>query len=141
MSVGTAVAHAAEALVGARYRLHGRMPETGLDCVGLVHAALSRAGLSPRAPTGYRLRSLDVEPLLAFAAMSGLRPAGGPTLPGDVLLVRPGPAQHHLHIALAPDASGGARFAHAHAGLRRVAIHHGPLADPLLGHWRPKEQE
>ncbi|MCV0384523.1 MAG: C40 family peptidase [Erythrobacter sp.] len=137
MSVGTAVAHAAEALVGTRYRLHGRVPETGLDCVGLVHAALSRAGLSPRAPAGYRLRSLDIEPLLALAAMSGLRPAEGPALPGDVLLVRPGPAQHHLHVALAPGASGGARFAHAHAGLRRVAIHHGPLADPLLRHWRP----
>ena len=141
MSVETAVAQAAEALVGTRYRLHGRAPETGLDCVGLVHAALSRAGLSPRAPMGYRLRSLDIEPLLAFAAKSGLRPARGLTSPGDILLVRAGSAQHHLYVALVPGASGSARFAHAHAGLRRVVVHAGPLADPILRHWRPHNQE
>ena len=34
-------ARAAEALAGARFRLHGRDRSTGLDCVGLVGLALA----------------------------------------------------------------------------------------------------
>ena len=45
---------AARALVGVRFRLHGRDAVHGLDCVGLVALATGRA-----APTGYGWRSGD----------------------------------------------------------------------------------
>ena len=45
---------AARALVGVRFRLHGRGATHGLDCVGLVAAATGRA-----APTGKGGRSGD----------------------------------------------------------------------------------
>ncbi len=41
-----AFAEAAESLVGIRFRLFGRDPAYGLDCVGLVAAALARSGRS-----------------------------------------------------------------------------------------------
>ena len=136
MSIGQKVADAAEALVGTPFRLQGRTPATGLDCIGLVHCALSQAGLSPVAPDGYRLRNVEIAGFLAFAERSGLVSASGPPMPGDVLLTRPGAAQHHLYVAL-----DGGRFVHAHAGIRRVVLHAAPLAQPILRHWRPQNQE
>ena len=117
----------AEALVGTPFRLHGRELEHGLDCVGLVSLAL---GGSP-APTGYGLRNSSIERHLAFVARSGFHAAAGAPIRGDLLLVDPDPAQHHLLIA-----AGRGRFIHAHAGLRRVAIHEGALGWPIAGHWR-----
>jgi cell wall-associated NlpC family hydrolase len=64
-------------------------------------------------------------------ARSGLADAASPLAPGDVLLVRPGPAQHHLVIAAA---AGG--FVHAHAGLGRVVLTPAPLDWPIDRHWR-----
>jgi cell wall-associated NlpC family hydrolase len=113
---GKALAAAAERLVGSPFRLHGRCPERGLDCVGLVLVALDAAGRRARIPP-YRLRMLEIGGLVAAACDAGLIEASGPVAPGDVLLVRPGPAQHHLAIA----ASGGG-FVHAHGGLGRVVL-------------------
>jgi hypothetical protein len=62
---------------------------------------------------------------------SGLAAAAGPTRAGDVLLIRPGPAQHHLVIAAT---AGG--FVHAHAGLRRVVLTPAPLGWTVEHHWR-----
>jgi hypothetical protein len=126
---GREVALAARALVGTRFLLHGRDPATGLDCVGLVSAALGAT-----APNGYRLRNRDIAAALAFAPAAGLTEVSGAVEPGDVLLVRSGPAQHHLLMA-AP--CGG--FIHAHAGLRRVVVTPGPLAWPVERHWRLKD--
>ena len=126
---GLDLALAAQALVGTRFRLYGRDPATGLDCVGLVAAALGAT-----APTGYRLRNRDIAAALAFAPAAGLAKVSGPIEPGDVLLVRGGPAQHHLLIA---GPRGG--FIHAHAGLRRVVATPGPLPWPLERHWRLKD--
>ena len=39
-ATGEALATAAEQLIGIPFRLHGRNPETGLDCVGVVAAAV-----------------------------------------------------------------------------------------------------
>ena len=118
----------AEALVGTRFRLGGRDPAAGLDCVGLAAWALG-----PRvvAPHGYALRNSTIACHLQFAARAGFSPVGGAISRGDLILVTPGPAQHHLLIALAP-----ARFVHAHAGLRRVVVHAGAAPWPLLRHWR-----
>ena len=41
---GNALAHAAEGFVGASFRLHGRDPIIGLDCVGLVLLAMAEIG-------------------------------------------------------------------------------------------------
>jgi len=111
------VAGAALGLVGCRFRLHGRDPATGLDCVGLVHVALAAAGARPVAPQGYGLRNIAVDQWVAFAARSGLVAATGPTRAGDVLLLALGYAQHHLVIAINADS-----VVHAHAGLRRVIV-------------------
>ena len=110
-----AFAAAAEALVGTPFRLHGRNPETGLDCVGLVGAALTASGRRVRYPFGYRLRNATIHRWLGFAKANGLLPVEGPVLPGDVLLTQPGPAQYHLIVAIAGD-----RVVHAHAGRNRV---------------------
>ena len=130
---GAALAAAAEALVGTPFRLHGR-DEWGLDCVGLVIAALKATGCEPEALADYQLRQRDIRPWLGCIAQLGLQVATGPIAPGDVLLVRPGAAQHHLLVA---SRSGG--FVHAHAGLRRVVHSPAPLTWPVLRHWRPMD--
>lgn len=128
---GAALAAAAETLVGTPFRLHGREAASGLDCVGLVAAALAAIGRPAPGPRCYGLRNHDIADALVFAARAGLIEAGGAILTGDVLLVRPAPLQHHLLIAL-----GKTGFVHAHAGLRRVVVTPGPLASPLIRHWR-----
>lgn len=112
---GEALVQAAMALVGCPFRLHGRDPATGLDCVGLVAAALAATGRRPAALTGYGLRNLGVDQWLPLAAQSGLEPASGLVRAGDVQLFALGFGQHHLVIA-----ADGANVIHAHAGLRRV---------------------
>jgi len=124
---GAALAAAAESFVGTPFRLHGRDPDFGLDCVGLVAAALERIGRATPSPSGYRLRQR--EPRIVMPP--GFAAAEGPIEPGDLLLVRPGAAQHHLLVA---SLAGG--FVHAHAGLRRVVHSPAPLPWPVLRHWR-----
>jgi len=128
---GAALAAAAERLVGVPYRLHGRDPATGLDCVGLVAAALSAIGRTVPAPSGYQLRRLRVERLLGAADDAVLREATGPVEPGDILLLTPGPGQHHLAVAAADQAA-----IHAHAGLGRVVRTPAPLPWPTERRWR-----
>lgn len=128
---GEDLARAAEELAGVPFRLHGRDPATGLDCVGVVAAAFAACGRRPRKPHGYGLRNRAVDGWLALAEDAGLVNAQGGQRPGDVVLVRPGPGQHHLLVVLAGD-----RFVHAHAGLRRVVIQPGPLSWPIERRWR-----
>ncbi|HEY8605002.1 peptidoglycan endopeptidase [Tsuneonella suprasediminis] len=125
------VAEAAEQLVGAPFRLHGRDPAIGLDCVGVVGAALSTAGGPVDLPNGYALRNTPSGDYRAWVARAGLIPASDAVEPGDILLARPGPAQLHLMVAI----SGG-RFVHAHIGLRRVVATPGPPQWPVVAHWR-----
>lgn len=123
---GAELALAAEALVGCAFRLHGRDPATGLDCVGLLAAALGRP-----LPGGYRLRMRALPDLSGVAEGCGFVAAAGGIESGDVLIVRIGPCQFHLLIAASP-----ARFIHAHAGLRRVVPWDAPLDWPVVHHWR-----
>lgn len=109
------LADAALDLLGSPFRLHGRVPATGLDCVGLVFAALATTGARPIVPTGYSLRNLNVDHWLPMAGASGLVPACGPIRAGDILLVALPHCQHHLMIAADADS-----VVHAHIGLRRV---------------------
>lgn len=128
---GAGLASAALALIGAPYRLHGRNPATGLDCIGLLDAALRACSKASRLPTGYRLRSRVVPEVSGLAGSHGFTSVAGPTAVGDVLLVRTGPCQ--LHLLIAADAR---RFVHAHAGLRRVVCDQVPETWPILHHWR-----
>lgn len=122
---GSRLASEAAKLIGCPFRLHGRDPESGLDCVGLVFAALAASGSKPVAPRGYRMRNLSVDGWLQFAARSGLTPSPGPVRTGEVLLVALGHCQHHLMIMI-----GAAEVIHAHAGLRQV------VRQPLEPTWR-----
>lgn len=128
---GDALAVAAEALVGVRFRLQGRDPTHGLDCIGVLAAALAAIGRPAPLPVGYALRSHRLPPLEALVAACGFAETCAPPAPGDVLMLKIGPCQHHLLIA----ARGGG-FVHAHAGLGRVVVTPGPPGWPVLHRWR-----
>ncbi|MBO9524681.1 MAG: peptidoglycan endopeptidase [Sphingobium yanoikuyae] len=126
---GAAIAAAARALVGVPFRLQGRDPALGLDCVGLVGAAMRAAGYAPMMPGDYGLRFGDDRRADEWARAAGLRPVRAGAV-GDMILVRPGALHQHLLI-LVP---GG--FVHAHAGLRRVVETPGVPPWPILRIWR-----
>jgi cell wall-associated NlpC family hydrolase len=125
--VNAALAAAAASLLDTPFRLHGRDPETGLDCVGLVAAALKRCGQAVDVPRGYTMRSADVRPLLHFAASNGLREVADN---GDVILAAVHSLQPHLLIRVP------AGFVHAHAGLGRVTLMPAPLPWPIARQWQ-----
>ncbi|MEG3176615.1 peptidoglycan endopeptidase [Sphingomonas sp. RB3P16] len=129
MSARDAAVAAARAAVGARFRLHGRDPALGLDCVGLAALAARAGGFSGAVPGDYPLRGGDAARLAARFVGGGLVASDAPA-PGDIALVAAGPAQFHL-VVLVP---GG--FVHADAMLRRVVERPGALPWPLLGCWR-----
>ena len=128
---GPDLARAARTLVGVPFRLHGRDPATGLDCIGVLEAALRACGVPVRLPCDYTLRARRLPPLGGWAGRLGFARAAEPVRPGDVIMLRPAGYQHHLAIAATPH-----RFVHAHAGLRRVV--EGPLPRDWvqMGHWR-----
>jgi cell wall-associated NlpC family hydrolase len=132
---GDALAAAALALIGTPFRLHGRDPATGLDCVGLVSAALAAIGRPMALPNGYRLRARDVSALVDAVELSGAAAALGPTARGDVAVVRLGPCQFHMLITL-----GSTGFVHAHAGLKCVVASDGPIDWPIIYRWRLIDQ-
>ena len=133
-----AVTARAAALVGTRFRLHGRDPRYGLDCVGLVAACLETAGVRVAAPTGYALRGGRLETFDAAFARGGLaRLDPARPVPGSVALARIRGVQWHLALAV----ENGA-FIHADAGLRRVALTPPPAPWPIIriygdASWQP----
>jgi lipoprotein Spr len=110
--------------VGARFRLHGRDPADGLDCVGLA-----AWGFEMEAPRGYALRTGDAGHVARLIAAAGLVPAADERA-GDLLLMASGPGQLHLGIATELG------FIHADAGLRRVVERPGVPPWPVVGRWR-----
>ena len=128
---GQRLADAASTMIGCPFRLFGRNPATGLDCVGLLIACLEAIGRNAVIPIGYGLRNSAIERWLGCADRSGFLPADGKILPGDVLITRPGPSQHHLMIVETPRAA-----IHAHAGLRRVVHEPIDFARECSAHWR-----
>lgn len=134
---GIAILAVAKSLLGSRFRLHGRDPATGLDCVGLVANALQTGENDAVFPCGYTLRQKNWRSMLSLAAPLGLRLCYGEhAKAGDLLLFSVGPAAVHLGIS-----DGRGAIVHAHAGLRKV-VHGKP--DPewrLLKHWRMRSAE
>lgn len=128
--IGSAIALAARQCLGAPFRLHGRDPATGLDCVGLVAWALDRAGQGVMAPADYSLRMADSERVFAFAKAQQWQPLNAyPPRTGSILLLRPSPVQLHLGIV------AGAHFIHAHARLRRVVEAPLPPVADIVAAW------
>ena len=130
------LAAAARGLVGSRFRLHGRDPATGLDCIGVLAVAMARAGCVVELPRDYALRNRTLPDLRALATRAGFVPASGPCRAGDVLMLRVSSCQFHLAISVEREA-----FVHAHAGLRQVVISPGPFAWPIVQHWRLAQQD
>ncbi len=116
----------ARPLLGVRFRLQGRAPEYGLDCVGLIAIAF---GLSDGVPTGYPLRGGDIQQFEHLLRRSGFvrRKAGWRR--GDVLVLCPGPAQVHLGLWT------GESLIHADAGLGRIVETPGIPCWPVLSAW------
>lgn len=129
------LAKAAEALVGIPFRLHGRDPQTGLDCVGVVAAAMAATGRTAAFPTGYTLKRRSVAGLEVIAEALGYRKAAGPVRRDDVLMYCVGACQFHFGIAVNDTAA-----VHADAGLRRVICGNVPENWQLCGHWRHIEE-
>lgn len=111
-------------LIGAPFRLHGRDPATGLDCVGVVAMVLGAEAV----PSGYRLRRAVPDEIIEGLEAAGLVQVSDPQA-GDVLLIAAGPAQFHLAV------KSHAGFVHACALLKRVVETPG-LPEGLIGVWR-----
>lgn len=123
MTPGERAVAAARGVVGARFRLQGRDPALGLDCVGVAALAARAAGFAGEVPRAYTLRRA------AAARPEGLVPCDGGA-PGDILLCRVGPAQAHLAVWT------GAGVVHADAALRRVVERPGHCPWPVIEAWR-----
>lgn len=102
---------AAHAMIGARFRLHGRDADSGLDCVGVIVAAYAAVGVRIAAPDDYPLRGWSATRASAWLDRCGQR---GALFPGGVVLIAQPAAQIHLGLW------SGDSVIHAHAGLRRV---------------------
>lgn len=124
---GEEVVARARAAIGARFRPRGRVPASGLDCVGLVGWAYGAA-----VPAGYAMRSGDAARVGAVAGAAGLCAAEGRAA-GDLVLLASGPGQLHLGI------DSGTGLIHADAMLRRVVERPDPLPWPEIGRWRRRE--
>lgn len=135
MNEGKLLAEAAATFIGTPFKLQGRDPAIGLDCVGLVVAALRKIGKRPVSTTGYRLRNTSIDKWLINAEASSLRQVYSEIHVGDVLLVKPGPAQAHLLVT-----ENANTFIHAHAGLKCVARLHGHLPWLIERQWRLQEK-
>lgn len=118
--------------MGCRFRLHGRDPATGLDCIGVLATALGAIGRDVAFPADYALRSMRDPPLEEIARAHGLAATEGAAAPGDVLGLRPSPVQFHLAIV----ARDPGRLVEAHLGLRRVVLSPRSPALSPIGHWR-----
>jgi murein DD-endopeptidase / murein LD-carboxypeptidase len=119
------VVERARSLIGVAFRVHGRSPETGLDCVGLIVCA---TGTRYPVPSGYTLRNADEARWRTILNQHGARRAEG-VQSGDVLFLQAGPAQFHLGIWT------GESLIHADARLRRVVELPGAPPWPVLGAW------
>ncbi len=130
MTAGDAVAARARALVGVRFRPHGRGVAEGLDCVGLAAAAIGIADVR----ADYALRGGSIATVEREVVRVGLRRVGAVGKTGDLLVMSSGPGQLHLGIWT------GAGLVHADGGLARVVERPGTPPWPVQSAWRVPEE-
>jgi murein DD-endopeptidase / murein LD-carboxypeptidase len=114
-------------LLGVPFRLHGRDPAYGLDCVGLVALV---TGVP--APTGYSLRNTVTDWCVSILDRH-FSVTMQPNV-GDVVLVQAGPANLHLGVWM------GKSLIHADARIGRVVDTPVPLPWPILSIWTRNRQ-
>ena len=119
---GTEALARARAVIEVPFRLHGRAPDRGFDCVGLVAYAW-RVDV----PTGYAMRGTPRDRIERVLADLGFESADA--LPGAVALIAAGPGQLHLGVAT------GTGVIHADAAARCVVERAAPLPWPILAAW------
>ena len=134
MSDAIAFAYAAQSMTGTPFRVRGRDPVTGVDCIGLVSLALTKIGRNAPALPHYTMRNLGLARFAGLIGAAGLAVADDPVSAGDLMLLRPSAAQYHLAI-VGPDRM----LIHAHAGLGRVVASPSPLPWPTQARWRLSE--
>lgn len=132
---GHEIAEAALSLVGTPYRHQGRLPSVGLDCAGVVLAALASAGIAASEPGPYRV---DPDPavLAVSLATSCAAVPDGDIRPGDVLAfsLREGAPPKHLAVYV-----GDGRMVHVFGRCARVQLAAlAPWHGQLVSAWRPK---
>ena len=129
------MADKAMSLCGARFCLHGRDEETGLDCIGLAQQCLLACDFECDAPNGYSIRGGSEQSISEFMAETGFTrfPPESGLREGDIVLVRPSPVQWHFLIR----AQDG--FVHAHAGLGKVVFCPGEAPWPIVSIFRLAE--
>lgn len=118
------VVDAARKYLGVKWKHQGRMPESGLDCLGFIVQVAKDLGMEPhdpvdytRMPDGQRLMqelNVQLKPVLTYDT-------------GDVLLMRMGTNPQHLAIVTE---TGG--IIHSYANIRRVVEH------PLDDEWKSR---
>jgi cell wall-associated NlpC family hydrolase len=115
-------------LIGTPFRLHGRDPATGLDCVGLVAAAYGVRAV----PERYRLCGPELAVAEAWLRACGAVPVRDGAAVGDIIVLDMGSGgRRQMHLVL----HGPLGVVHAHAGLRRVVLSPEP-GGVMLGRWR-----
>lgn len=127
-----AIVAAARACVGTAFRAQGRLPGTGLDCVGVALVALAAAGRGGWRPPAYSLGGDHAGMVDDGPSAIGCRRVER-AAPGDLLVLAPAAGRRHLAIVTP------AGVVHAHAGLGRVV--EGPV-DPawtIVAAWRLPE--
>jgi len=112
---GARIVAVARDCIDAPFRVQGRHPATGLDCIGLIVWVGRQLDIVLEDRRDYTLSSAS-EPLVAGLLGAGLLPSPDP-VQGDVVLFRFDAQRRHLGIA------SDTGLIHAHAGLRRVCEH------------------
>ena len=119
------VVERARSMIGARFRLQGRDPATGLDCVGLVLRAHGLPdGAAPR-DYGWRTNEAAVAPFLSAC----FRRRDGAWGAGDVILAKL--PRGRLHLAIWT----GDGLIHADAGLGCICERPGLPPWPVIDAW------
>lgn len=118
----------ARTFVGLRFRPQGRIPELGLDCVGLIICTFGLSSGLVRCD--YRLRGCHLSELLAGLGGPFRRIPGKNARAGDVLVLQV--ARDQWHLAVVTDQG----FIHADARLGKVVETAGAPTWPISAVFR-----
>jgi cell wall-associated NlpC family hydrolase len=117
MQIQEKFAQAAQDCLGARFRLQGRDPATGLDCVGLIVWCAQVCGLTVSHQPAYTLTSRPDALLRELEATGFQRQEKLLPTPGDVIVFNMDNALNHVAIATRNG------MTHADMRFRRVVSH------------------